>query len=88
MKRSYSLGALVLAMAAAQALVADEQPVKIGVLADMSSGYSDIGGKGLVEAARMAVEDFGGKVPGQPIELIYADGQNKGLPGSWSSRPT
>ena len=77
MKRSYSLGVLALAMAAAQASVAAEQPVKIGVLADMSSGYSDIGGKGLVEAARMAVEDFGGKVLGQPIELIYADGQNK-----------
>src|SRR5690606_3515121 len=72
-----SLSALALALATAQAAYAAEQPVKIGVLADMNSGYSDIGGKGLVEAARMAVEDFGGSVLGQPIELIYADGQNK-----------
>ncbi|MGE8612461.1 MAG: ABC transporter substrate-binding protein [Achromobacter veterisilvae] len=52
-------------------------PVKIGVMADMSSAYSDIGGKGLVEAARMAVQDFGGTVLGLPVELVYTDGQNK-----------
>jgi len=55
----------------------DQAPVKIGVLADLSSGYSDIGGKGLIEAARMAVSDFGGTVLGKPIELVSADGQNK-----------
>ena len=42
--------------------------VKIGVLTDMSGLYSDIGGQGSVEAAKMAVEDFGGKVLGKPIE--------------------
>ncbi|CAM4208515.1 ABC transporter permease [Bordetella tumbae] len=52
-------------------------PVKIGVLTDMSSVYSNIGGSGLVEAARMAVADFGGQVLGKPIELVYIDGQNK-----------
>jgi branched-chain amino acid transport system substrate-binding protein len=51
--------------------------VKIGVLADMSSIYSAIGGKGLVDAARMAVEDFGGSVLGKPIELLSVDTQNK-----------
>ncbi|RYF57984.1 MAG: ABC transporter substrate-binding protein, partial [Comamonadaceae bacterium] len=55
----------------------DQAPVKIGVLADLSSGYSDIGGKGLIEAARMAISDFGGTVLGKPIELVSADGQNK-----------
>ncbi len=51
--------------------------VKIGVLADMSGTYADIGGQGSVEAVKMAVEDFGGKVLGKPIEIVSADGQNK-----------
>ncbi len=55
----------------------DEGPVKVGVLTDMSSLYADIGGKGSVEAARMAIEDFGRKLLGKPIELVYADHQNK-----------
>jgi branched-chain amino acid transport system substrate-binding protein len=51
--------------------------VKIGVLTDMSSIFSDIGGKGSVVAAQMAIDDFGGKVIGVPIELVSADHQNK-----------
>jgi branched-chain amino acid transport system substrate-binding protein len=55
----------------------DQGAVKVGVLTDMSSLYSDIGGKGSVEAARMAIADFGGKLLGKPIELVSADHQNK-----------
>ncbi len=51
--------------------------VKIGVLTDMSGYYSDASGPGSVLAARMAVEDFGGKVLGKPIEVVSADHQNK-----------
>jgi branched-chain amino acid transport system substrate-binding protein len=51
--------------------------VKIGVLTDLSGVYSDFGGAGAVEAARMAVQDFGGKVLGKNIEVISADHQNK-----------
>jgi branched-chain amino acid transport system substrate-binding protein len=51
--------------------------VKIGVITDMSGPYSDNNGAGSVLAAKMAVEDFGGKVLGMPIEVIYADHQNK-----------
>ncbi|HEV2263884.1 MAG TPA: ABC transporter substrate-binding protein [Stellaceae bacterium] len=51
--------------------------VVIGVMNDMSSVYSYLGGMGSVVAARMAVKDFGGKVLGKPIEVIYADHQNK-----------
>lgn len=51
--------------------------VKIGVLTDMSGVYSAIGGKGSVVAAKMAVADFGGKVLGKPIKVIFADHQNK-----------
>ena len=62
-----------LAASVAQAQISDDV-VKIGVLSDMSSLYSDIGGPGSVIAARMAVADFGGKVAGKPIEVISADG--------------
>jgi branched-chain amino acid transport system substrate-binding protein len=51
--------------------------VKIGVVNDQSSIYADLSGMGGVEAARMAVEDFGGKALGKPIELVTADHQNK-----------
>jgi branched-chain amino acid transport system substrate-binding protein len=51
--------------------------VKIGVLTDMTGYYSDLAGPGSVLAARMAIEDFGGKVGGKPIELVSADHQNK-----------
>ena len=51
--------------------------VKIGLILDMSSLYADITGEGSVYAARMAIEDFGGKMLGKPIELVYADHQNK-----------
>jgi branched-chain amino acid transport system substrate-binding protein len=51
--------------------------VKIGLIEDMSSLYSDITGMGAVIAAKMAVEDFGGKVLGRPIEVVAADHQNK-----------
>jgi branched-chain amino acid transport system substrate-binding protein len=51
--------------------------VKIGVLNDMSGLYADIGGPGSVEAARMAIADFGGIVAGKKIELVNADHQNK-----------
>src|SRR5665213_4549300 len=51
--------------------------LKIGVLDDQSGVYADFGGKWSVEAAKMAVEDFGGKVLGSPIEVLSADHQNK-----------
>jgi branched-chain amino acid transport system substrate-binding protein len=50
--------------------------VKIGVLSDMSSLYSDIGGAGSLEAAQMAIADFGGTVNGKRIELVSADHRN------------
>jgi branched-chain amino acid transport system substrate-binding protein len=56
---------------------ASAQGVKIGILNDQSGVYADYGGKWSVEAARMAVEDFGGEVLGQKIEVVTADHQNK-----------
>jgi branched-chain amino acid transport system substrate-binding protein len=51
--------------------------VKIGVLDDMSSLYADIGGQGSVVATQMAINEFGGKVLGKPIQIVSADHQNK-----------
>src|SRR5688572_29396987 len=51
--------------------------VRIGLIEDMSGVYADITGKGVVTAAQMAVEDFGGKVLGMPVEVVFADHQNK-----------
>jgi branched-chain amino acid transport system substrate-binding protein len=54
-----------------------EIPVKIGVLTDMSSLYSDIGGIGSVAAAKLAVEDFNPAAHGMKVEVIGGDHQNK-----------
>lgn len=51
--------------------------VKIGVLTDMSGLYADYGGPGAVAAARLAVQDFGGRIFGRNIEVVNADHQNK-----------
>ena len=56
---------------------ASAQGVKIGVLADQSGTFADFDGKWSVEAAKMAIEDFGGSVLGRKIELVDADHQNK-----------
>ena len=61
---------------AADAQISDNL-VRIGVLGDLSGVYADFGGPGNVVAARMAVEDFGGKVLGKPIDVIAADHQSK-----------
>ena len=61
-------------------------PVRIGVLTDMSGIYSDNTGRGSVIAAQMAVDDFGGKVLGRPVELIAADHQNKADIGADKAR--
>src|SRR5262249_55025917 len=51
--------------------------VRIGILNDQSGPYADFGGKTSVDAARMAVEEMGGKVLGKSIEIIVGDHQNK-----------
>jgi branched-chain amino acid transport system substrate-binding protein len=65
------------ALAAAAPAVGDDGPLKLGLILDMSSLYADITGVGSETAAKMAAEDFGGKVLGRPIEILAADHQNK-----------
>ncbi len=67
---------LFVALVAAPSAYADESFV-IGVMNDESGPYADLAGPGSVEMARMAIEDFGGKVLRKPIELLVADHQNK-----------
>src|SRR5580693_10136966 len=63
--------------AGAQTAGISDDVVSIGVLTDMSGQFSHESGEGAVTAVRMAIEDFGGKVLGKPIELVVADHQNK-----------
>ena len=51
--------------------------VVIGDIDDMSGVYADIIGGCGIEAAKMAIADFGGSVLGQKIELLVSDHQNK-----------
>ena len=69
--------AAALAAFAVEPSRAQQAPLKIGVLSDFSSVYSDIGGQGNVEATRMAIEDFGGQMFGKPIDMVSADVLNK-----------
>ena len=67
----------VLGYASSAAADLSDGKVKIGVMNDQSGVYADLSGMGGVLAAQMAVDDFGGKVLGMPIEVISADHQNK-----------
>jgi branched-chain amino acid transport system substrate-binding protein len=79
MQRSLAglLAAIALAVATPAGAQISDDVVKIGLILDMSSIYADITGKGSADAGQMAIDDFGGKVLGKPIELVYADHQNK-----------
>ena len=64
---------------------ADDAPIKIGVMNDMSSVYAVAGGRETVEAVRMAIDDAG-PVLGKKAELVFADHQNKPDVGSAIAR--
>lgn len=65
---------------------ADVSPLRIGVLNDLTSIYSDFQGIGSVIAAQMAVQDYGGKVAERPIEVLSADHQMKADVGAAIAR--
>jgi len=78
MKRTLiSLAVAGLAAVSSGVGAADQAPLKIGFITDMSGLYADIDGQGGAEAIKMAVADFGGTVLGRKIEVISADHQNK-----------
>ena len=77
MRTTQLLGAIAMFGALTGVAAAGEQSVKIGVLTDLTSFASTAMGPGSVLAGQLAVEHFGGKVLGKPVELISADMQSK-----------
>ena len=71
------LGLALAAAFAAPAAMAAANEVVIGDIDDMAGLYSDVIGQGGIEAAKMAIADFGGTVLGKKIVFVSADHQNK-----------
>jgi branched-chain amino acid transport system substrate-binding protein len=85
--RCLIVAAAALASSSAYAQITDGV-VKIGVLTDMSSLYSDLAGAGSVAAAKLAVADFNPAAKGMKVEIVFGDHQNKpdiasSLANSW-----
>lgn len=83
------LAALALVVASAPAWA--QSAVKIGVLSDITGPYADLAGPGSVEAARIAIEEFGGSALGQKVELVVGDHTHKpdvgvGIARQWYER--
>jgi branched-chain amino acid transport system substrate-binding protein len=81
-----AIGAILASSLFATSVIAQDGPVKLGVLSDMSSLYADNGGQGSVVAAQMAVDDFKGKVLGRTVQVVAGDHQNKADVGSVITR--
>ncbi len=77
MTRMFRLSTLTIAAFLAAGAAQAQDKVRIGFVTDMSSLYADVDGKNGATAIQMAIDDFGGKVNGLPIELLSADHQNK-----------
>lgn len=76
MLKAFSLVA-VASLVSNIALAQAEKPIRIGVMSDFQGVFSDVAGKGSQIGAQMAVDEFGGKVLGRPVEIIVGDHQNK-----------
>jgi len=76
-KLAVALGAVGLMAGAMQAQAQAQDKIKIGYISDLSSLYADLEGKDAATAIQMAIDDFGGKVLGKPIEMMSFDHQNK-----------
>lgn len=79
LKKGISILPAIIALGMAGSATAEisGDTIKIGLITDLSGIYSDISGKGHIEAINMAIEDFGGTLNGKKIELIYVDHLNK-----------
>ena len=80
--RKLIIAAAIVASATAARADFTGKTIKIGVLNDRSGLYADLAGEGSVVAAKMAVEEMGGKIGNTPIEVVSADHQNKPDVGS------
>lgn len=78
---------LLLSPLAAPAVHAQEtRPIRIGVTADMSGTFVDTTGPGQTVGAQLAVDDFGGRLLGRPIQVLQADDQNRPDIGNTTAR--
>ena len=81
-----ALGASAVLAGAGRARAQSAEPLKIGILTDLSGMMIDYSGMGSVTSATMAVEDFGGTVLGRPIQLLRGDHTNKADVGAGIAR--
>ena len=77
MKLKALVAALAIGVAGVAAQAQDTGPIKIGMITDLSGVYADVDGPAGVEMVKWAVQDFGGKLLGRPVEVLSADHQNK-----------
>jgi branched-chain amino acid transport system substrate-binding protein len=73
-----AIASLLVASGAPLQSAADDGPIKIAVITDMSGVYAAIAGQGAVTATQMAVDDFGGKLLGRTLEVDGIDHRNNG----------
>ena len=71
-----TLSATLIAVLCGSASAENNDVLRIGVLNDMSSVYSDFQGPGSLTAAQLAAEDFA-KQSKRKVEILSADHQNK-----------
>ena len=71
------LAGTILSTHAPRAVAQSPDAVKVGVLDDLTGPYSLLSGQGTIEAVKLAIEDYGGKVLGKPIQVVIASDQNK-----------
>jgi branched-chain amino acid transport system substrate-binding protein len=60
--------------------------VKIALITDMSGAYASLSGNGALEATKMAIEDFGGKVLGRTITVTALDHRNNAADAATKAR--
>ena len=56
---------------------AQQQPIKIGILAPYSGVYAVFGPKVIEDPIRLYIKEHGGKIAGRPIVLVTADDQSR-----------
>lgn len=84
--------ALAAVLATGMPVAAQPQPgprseaIRIGILSDLSGSFADVAGPGSVVAAQLAVEDFGGRAAGVPVQIVSGDHQNRADTGSAIAR--
>jgi branched-chain amino acid transport system substrate-binding protein len=80
------VSALILPMGRPEPVAAQAGPIHIAVITDMSGVYAALSGPGAVEATKMAVEDFGGKVLGREVIVDAIDHRNNGPESATKAR--